>query len=169
MTSFFLLAIELISPHQTLTSIILVLRYLHCRTSLRHLLSVPSNPFHLIYKFKYYSFQEGPRYNALHIAAKHNRPLIADFILKTVGNKSFCQQLYGSAGDNSYLVRPEVMLDLYLNTPDKALNETPLHFAAKYGAYDVVLVFVQYPQLQLHVKNKYGQTPKDVITNVFLL
>lgn len=54
------------------------------------------------------------------------------------------------------------MLDLYLNTPDKALNETPLHFAAKYGAYDVVLVFVQYPQLQLHVKNKYGQTPKDV-------
>ncbi len=98
----------------------------------------------------------------MHIAAKHNKHETADLILKTVNDKCFIQQLYGVSGDNSYLVRPEVMVDLYLNTPDKALNETPLHFAAKYGSIDVIMVFIQYPQLQLNVRNKYGSTPKDV-------
>lgn len=99
----------------------------------------------------------------------YNRPQIADFILKTVSSKSFSQLLYGAAGDNSYLVRPEVMVDMYLNTPDKGLNETPLHFAAKFGSLEVVQVLIQYPQLQLSVKNKFGQTPKDVSIIEFIL
>lgn len=92
----------------------------------------------------------------------YNSFQIADFILKTISSKSFTEFLYGGAGDSSYLVRPEVMVDMYLNTPDKVLNETPLHFAAKFGSLEVIQVFIQYPQLQLSVKNKYGQTPKDV-------
>lgn len=57
-----------------------------------------------------------------------------------------------------------MLVDLYLNTPDKSLNETPLHFAAKYGAVDVIAIFIQYPQLKINVKNKYNQTPRDVGT-----
>lgn len=106
--------------------------------------------------------QEGPRYNALHIAAKHNRPRIAELILKTVSNVNFIKRLYGAAGENSYVARPEVLLDLYLNTPDKGLNETPLHFAAKYGSIEVIKIFIQYPLLQICVRNKHQQSPKDV-------
>lgn len=86
--------------------------------------------------------------------------------MNTISTCEFSKLLYGAAGENSYIVRPEVLVDLYLNTPDKSLNETPLHFAAKYGAADVVAVFVQYPQLNIDVTNKYNQTPKDV-SNIF--
>jgi ankyrin repeat protein len=53
-------------------------------------------------------------------------------------------------------------LDLYLNTPDKALNETPLHFALKFGAGTVADVLISYPQCDKHARNKFGQTPRDV-------
>ena len=98
----------------------------------------------------------------MHIAAIHNSYKTADYILKTISNNAFTQLLYGVNGDQSYVVRPEMLLDRYLNTPDKALNETCLHFAVKHGSLDVVRIFVQFPQLQLNVKNKYDQTPKDV-------
>lgn len=87
---------------------------------------------------------------------------MAELILSTISDPSFTKLLYGAAGENSYIVRPELLVDLYLNTPDKGLNETPLHFAAKYGAVEVVTVFVQYPQLKTDMKNKYSQTPRDV-------
>lgn len=96
------------------------------------------------------------------MAAMYNSYKTAECILKTISNKSFTQLLYGANGDHSYVVRPEVLLDMYLNTPDKGLNETPLHFAVKHGSLEVVKIFVQYPQLMLNVKNKYEQTPKDV-------
>ncbi|VVC88891.1 unnamed protein product [Leptidea sinapis] len=56
-----------------------------------------------------------------------------------------------------------ILLDLYLNTPDKAMNETPLHFASKFGAEEVVDVLTSFPQCNKAAINKHGQTPKDVI------
>ncbi|KAF7397844.1 hypothetical protein HZH68_009066 [Vespula germanica] len=107
--------------------------------------------------------QEGCRYNALHIAAKAGWADICELILNTVGDTEFMQLFYGEEGNKSYVDRADVMLDLYLNTPDKGLNETPLHFAVKFGFRDVVKVFVSYSQCIKTLTNKFGQAPIDMI------
>jgi ankyrin repeat and LEM domain-containing protein 2 len=55
-----------------------------------------------------------------------------------------------------------ILVDRYLNTPDKAMNETPLHFAAKFGAEDAVDVLTSFPQCNRTAVNKFGEQPKDV-------
>ncbi|CAL7945139.1 unnamed protein product [Xylocopa violacea] len=106
--------------------------------------------------------QEGCRYNALHIAVKAGRPDMCELILNTVGNADFIKLLYGDEC-KSYVDRAQIMLDLYLNTPDKGLNETPLHFAVKFGLKDVVRVLVSYPCCIKTLPNKYKQLPIDII------
>ena len=106
--------------------------------------------------------QEGSRYNALHVAAKARNADICSLILQTVGNVAFIQLLYGDDDDASCKDRARILVDLYLNTPDKALNETPLHFAVKFGSLSVVDVLVSYPQCDKNAKNKFGQAPRDV-------
>lgn len=106
----------------------------------------------------------GYRYNALHVAVKADKPKICEFILNTVGNPDFMRIHYEcyEYGYKSYLDPASIMLDLYLNTPDKGLNETPLHFAAKFGLKDVVRVLVSYSQCIKTLPNKYQQLPIDV-------
>jgi ankyrin repeat protein len=111
--------------------------------------------------------QEGSRYNALHVAAKARNAEICSRILQTVGNVAFIQRLYGDDDIACCEDRARILVDLYLNTPDKALNETPLHFAVKFGAYSVVDVLVSYPQCDKHAKNKFGQAPRDVSNMYF--
>lgn len=110
--------------------------------------------------------QEGSRYNALHIAARSRNATICAFILQTVGSREFMHHFYGDATDVDQ--RCAVLLDLYLNTPDKALNETPLHFATKFGAVHVVRVLVAYPQCDRAATNKFHQTAKDVNSSLFI-
>jgi len=69
---------------------------------------------------------------------------------------------YGDEEWRSNLNLAQIMLDLYLNTPDKGLNETPLHFAAKFGYKDVVRVLISYAQCIKTLQNKYEQMPVDV-------
>lgn len=109
--------------------------------------------------------QEGPRYNALHIAAKARDANISAFILTTVSSVDFIRRLYGDYNGETEAAeeRCSVLLDLYLNTPDKGLNETPLHFATKFGAAKVVQILVAYPQCDKNAKNKFSQIPKDII------
>lgn len=59
--------------------------------------------------------------------------------------------------------RGSKLLDLYLNTPDKGLNETPLHFAVKYGAVECVELLAAYPGCDKTLRNRFGQLPKEVI------
>ncbi|XP_043516766.1 ankyrin repeat and LEM domain-containing protein 2 isoform X1 [Frieseomelitta varia] len=106
--------------------------------------------------------QEGCRYNALHIAVRADRPDMCELILNTVGNTDFIKLLYGDEC-KSYVDRAQIMLDLYLNTPDKGLNETPLHFAVKFGLKNVVRVLVSYPCCIKTLPNKYKQLPIDII------
>ena len=111
--------------------------------------------------------QEGSRYNALHVAAKARNAEICSLILQTVGNVAFIQLLYGDDDDDDdddacCKDRAHILVDLYLNTPDKGLNETPLHFAVKFGSPSVVDVLVSYPQCDKNAKNKFGQAPRDV-------
>ncbi|XP_014475700.1 PREDICTED: ankyrin repeat and LEM domain-containing protein 2 isoform X2 [Dinoponera quadriceps] len=107
--------------------------------------------------------QMGSRYNALHIAVKANRPDMCELILKTVGNPTFIQLHYGDDECKSYLDPAQIMLDLYLNTPDRGLNETPLHFAVKFGHKDIVRILVSYSQCVKTLRNKYEQQPIDII------
>lgn len=104
----------------------------------------------------------GSRYNALHIAAKNDKPQMCEFILNTVGDSKFIQWHFGETDCKSNLDPAQIMLDLYLNTPDKGLNETPLHFAVKFGYKDVVRVLVSYSQCIKNLRNKYEQLPIDV-------
>ncbi|XP_068623068.1 ankyrin repeat and LEM domain-containing protein 2 homolog [Battus philenor] len=110
--------------------------------------------------------QEGSRYNALHVAAKAMNAEICNLILTTVGNPAFVQTLYGMDADpESCKEFSAILVDRYLNTPDKAMNETPLHFAAKFGAEAVVDVLTAFPQCNMQATNKYGEQPKDIICN----
>lgn len=120
----------------------------------RYLISIGDTPAIL---------QEGCRYNALHIAVKAEKPDMCELILNTVGDTKFIELLYGEEECNSYLDRAQIMLDLYLNTPDKGLNETPLHFAVKFGLKDVVRVLISYPRCLKTLPNKYKQMPMDII------
>ncbi|CAG9832251.1 unnamed protein product [Diabrotica balteata] len=108
-------------------------------------------------------YQEGPRYNALHVAAKSKNAEMTELILTTIANPEFIKLLYGDDNQENAEDRAAVLLDLYLNTPNKGLNETPLHFASKHGALDVVEILVSYPQCDKTLKNKYNRTPEQVI------
>ncbi|KAL4706699.1 hypothetical protein ACJJTC_014454 [Scirpophaga incertulas] len=108
--------------------------------------------------------QEGSRYNALHVAAKALNAEICNLILTAVGNPAFVQTLNGGDADpDSCKEFASILVDRYLNTPDKAMNETPLHFAVKFGAADVVDVLTSFPQCNREAVNKFGEQPKDII------
>ncbi|KAG8230607.1 hypothetical protein J437_LFUL004519 [Ladona fulva] len=124
--------------------------------------------------------QEGSRYNALHVASKTGNAAMCEAILETVSNPSFIRLLYcgndestnsenkertqGShIDDQTVLNCVAYLLDLYLNTPEKGRNETPLHFASKFGKVDAVKVLVSYPVCDRTRPNKLGETPEDLI------
>ncbi|XP_071950442.1 ankyrin repeat and LEM domain-containing protein 2-like isoform X2 [Antedon mediterranea] len=105
----------------------------------------------------------GPRYNALHIAAKHNVPSMCREILNTIENDRFLSLMFENDSPAAREERSNFILDLYLNTPDKGQCDTPLHFASKFGHIDVVEVLTQHHLCDRGVRNKYGNTPRNVI------
>uniref|UniRef100_A0A915L2T2 t-SNARE coiled-coil homology domain-containing protein n=1 Tax=Romanomermis culicivorax TaxID=13658 RepID=A0A915L2T2_ROMCU len=110
---------------------------------------------------------EGCRYNALHVAAKCGNLFVCDLILKLLGaddfarlssNSQYLRLLYPDDNDESLERRRKFLLDMFLNTPDKALHETPLHFAAKNSNWDVMRLLYSLPICDKLAKNKYGET-----------
>lgn len=107
--------------------------------------------------------QEGCRYNVLHVAAKENQSEMSRLILETLENPQFMRLMFPNDDELMLAQRITYILDLYLNTPDKASNETPLHFACKFGCPDVVNVLCSHPFTDKNCRNKYGQKPSSVI------
>lgn len=105
--------------------------------------------------------KEGPRYNALHVAAMNKRAKMAKLILQTVEQCEFIEHLHGIKNDPMVYEMSQFLLESYLNTPDKSRNDTPLHFAAKLGAIDVIEVLISYPQCKKK-PNSEGKYPEDV-------
>ena len=52
---------------------------------------------------------------------------------------------------------------MYLNTPLKGSNDTPLHIASKFGALDVVALLVQFSSCDTKRLNRENQTPADLV------
>ncbi|XP_053501945.1 ankyrin repeat and LEM domain-containing protein 2 isoform X1 [Ictalurus furcatus] len=107
--------------------------------------------------------QEGCRYNVLHIAAKENQAEMARLILETLQSPEFMRLMYPDDQEDMLWQRISYIVDLYLNTPDKGSNETPLHFACKFGCPEVVNVLCSHPDIDKNRRNKYGQMPFSVI------
>ncbi|XP_061116885.1 ankyrin repeat and LEM domain-containing protein 2 isoform X2 [Conger conger] len=107
--------------------------------------------------------QEGCRYNAMHVAAKENQPGMAQLLLDTLENPEFMRLMYPDDQEAMLRKRIRYIVDLYLNTPDKAAFETPLHFSCKFGCPEVVNVLCSHPDTDKNCKNKYNQTPSEVI------
>ncbi|XP_076127237.1 ankyrin repeat and LEM domain-containing protein 2 [Alosa pseudoharengus] len=107
--------------------------------------------------------QEGCRYNVMHVAAKENQAGVAQLLLNTLENPEFMRLMYPDDHEDMLRRRIRYIVDLYLNTPDKAGFETPLHFACKFGCPEVVNVLCSHPDTDKHCRNKYDQKPCDVI------
>uniref|UniRef100_A0A182PU88 ANKLE2 third alpha/beta domain-containing protein n=1 Tax=Anopheles epiroticus TaxID=199890 RepID=A0A182PU88_9DIPT len=105
--------------------------------------------------------KEGPRYNALHITAIEGRADISRLILQTIASPAYVELLHGQRTSSTDEVTA-ILLDLYLNTPDKCRNETPLHFAAKLGWVEVVKELIAFPQCQVK-QNADGLYPREII------
>lgn len=106
---------------------------------------------------------EGPRYNASHIAAKSDRGDILQLILDTVRDEKFLRTLYLNDDAETTTNRGQVLLESYLNTPDKGAFDTPLHFACKFGCVNTARVLLSFKECDREKKNKFDQTPRDVI------
>uniref|UniRef100_A0A8C0IPV3 Ankyrin repeat and LEM domain-containing protein 2 n=1 Tax=Chelonoidis abingdonii TaxID=106734 RepID=A0A8C0IPV3_CHEAB len=107
--------------------------------------------------------QEGCRYNVMHVAAKENQAGITQLLLDTLENPEFMRLMYPDDDEVMLQERIRYIVDLYLNTPDKMVFDTPLHFACKFGNLNVVNVLTSHPDIVKNPRNKYGQTPAEVI------
>ncbi|XP_054723089.1 ankyrin repeat and LEM domain-containing protein 2-like [Uloborus diversus] len=126
--------------------------------------AVWSNPLYLINGADSPTImQEGTRYNALHVASKSNRPKMCEEILKTVEDPKFLKLLYPEDTEITRTNRIHHITDLYLNSVDKALLETPLHIAAKFGFLEVVKILLAHPFCDKTKINKYGSLAKELI------
>lgn len=105
--------------------------------------------------------KESFRYNALHVAALAKNAKMCTLILETVSDPKFVQLLHGKDNQKTADEVSQILLDLYLNMPEKGRSETPLHLATKYGAVEVVEVLTTYKEC-LMTANTEGYLPKDV-------
>uniref|UniRef100_A0A8D8RW63 Ankyrin repeat and LEM domain-containing protein 2 n=2 Tax=Cacopsylla melanoneura TaxID=428564 RepID=A0A8D8RW63_9HEMI len=161
------LAVEKPSPFKSLKSQELVkLRKLIEKGNLAEVKKlVWENPRYLVSSGDFPTIlHEGCRYNALHVSTKALNAPMTHLLLETIGDPAFTTLLYdGPPTAHTYIERSDILLDLYLNTPDKALNETPLHFASKFGSVECVRRLVTCSKTQVNARNKEGKTPLDIM------
>lgn len=105
--------------------------------------------------------KESFRYNALHVAALAKNAEMCSLILETVGDPKFILLYHGRDDQRTAEEVSKIMLDLYLNTPEKGRGETALHLASKFGAVAVVETLTSYQQCQMN-RNVEGMLPADV-------
>ncbi|BFZ15306.1 hypothetical protein BsWGS_18345 [Bradybaena similaris] len=86
--------------------------------------------------------KEGPRYNALHASVIAGQLESCRLVMEMISDVEYLKRLYDTqekAEENS-----RRLIDLYLNTPDKVANKTPLHFASEKGYVDIVAFLVSF-------------------------
>ncbi|XP_052796371.1 ankyrin repeat and LEM domain-containing protein 2-like isoform X2 [Mya arenaria] len=110
-------------------------------------------------------YQEGPRYTAMHVAALKNQPAMCQAILDILEDPEFVRMLYSLSvnTEESMSSRVNFLVDMYLNMPDKGNCDAPLHMACKFGFDKVVEVLAAHPKTDKQLKNKWGDSPRDLI------
>lgn len=83
-------------------------------------------------------------------------------ILQHISQPRLFHLLYPDDTPDTSTRRQQFLLDLYLNMPDKGLNESPLHIACKQGELKCVKILTAYAACDNNTVNKYGDMPKDV-------
>lgn len=106
--------------------------------------------------------KEGTRYNSIHVTALSKQPKICELILDTISKPSFIQLLHGKKNLKTCQEVSNILLDLYLNMPEKGRSDTPLHMAVKYGSVEVVEILISYPNCKM-LLNSDGFLPEHVI------
>ncbi|CAL1269271.1 unnamed protein product [Larinioides sclopetarius] len=107
--------------------------------------------------------QHGVRFNALHVAAKCNKPLICQLILDVLENPHFAESLYPDESPSMRFRRMYQIRDLYLNTGTQKTGDTPLHYAAKFGCIDCCKVLLSHPQCDIDKRNVDGFTARETV------
>ena len=108
--------------------------------------------------------KQSARYNAVHLAVWYKAPEVLEYVLKTVNSLTFIKRCYPSLSDDSITEKRDHLLDLFLNTPEKILFNTPLHIACKNGDLLCIKVLLNYvPLIVTKQKNKFGVLPKDIV------
>ena len=124
---------------------------------------VDLNPLYLVTKIDTPTIlHQGARYNALHLCANKNLPLVAQFIVNLLRNGSLVSRLYPNDLPESRSARIRRILDMYFNSPDKFRSETPLHYASKMGNVEMVWFLSSQPECDTEARNVDGLTPADV-------
>ncbi|KII69785.1 Ankyrin repeat and LEM domain-containing protein 2 [Thelohanellus kitauei] len=122
---------------------------------------VLNNPKYIITSIDYPAIiHEGYRRNALHVAAHLDRPQIVEFILSILKDVYFISRFYSfeEALNGEAFDKSTRLLELMLNTPEKACFETPLHIAAKYGCFSIVSQLLREPLTNPKLKNRFDET-----------
>lgn len=108
----------------------------------------------------------GPRYNAIHIAVRANAVDILIYLLETISSREYITKCYPYLDEESLSKRQNHLLDLFLNTPDKASFDTPMHFACRAGSIESIQVLLRYiPLCDINRKNKRDMLPLDLVTD----
>lgn len=106
--------------------------------------------------------KEGTRYNPLHVAIISKHLNMCKLILQTIEKPQFIELCNGPSQDTQSTQEASmILLESYLNMPDKPRSETPLHFAAKLGLKDIIELLISYPICKSK-PNSEGMLPKDV-------
>ncbi|CAG5129479.1 unnamed protein product, partial [Candidula unifasciata] len=86
--------------------------------------------------------KEGARYNALHASVIANQLESCRLVMETVSDVEYLTRAYNSRKRAERSSKR--LTDLFLNTPDKVANKTPLHFASERGYLDIVAFLVSF-------------------------
>ncbi len=104
----------------------------------------------------------GTRSNAMHVAAASQSLKMVALMLSKIQDPGLLERMYPNEAAESRARRLEHLLDLYLNMPNKGMNNTPLHIASSYGAVDIVRLLVGFSSCNTLALNKHGHTPAEV-------
>ncbi|XP_012563523.2 ankyrin repeat and LEM domain-containing protein 2 isoform X1 [Hydra vulgaris] len=106
--------------------------------------------------------QEGCRYNPMHVAVHANKPNICKYFIELLHSHKFLKLVFSDESDDLNF-REKQLVDIFLNTPDKACCDTPLHTACKFCFKEIVVFLLTCKETDLKSINKDGFTAFQVI------